>query len=53
MTTTNDTFAYTAQTFDGQPMSGTIDALDLDDAAKKLSGLQLRIMQLNPIKSAV
>jgi type IV pilus assembly protein PilC len=50
MTTLNeiphDTFAYIAQTFDGQSMTGTIDATDLDDAAKRLSNLRLRVMHL-------
>src|SRR5262245_43178607 len=42
-----NTFAYLAQTFDGKSMSGTIDAATLDDAAKRLSDLRLRIIQLD------
>jgi type II secretory pathway component PulF len=42
-----NTFAYVAQTFDGKPMVGTIDATDLDDAAKRLSNLSLRIIRLD------
>ena len=57
MTTVNEplssTFAYTAQTFDGQPMSGTIDAANLDDAAHRLSNLRLRVMQLDPAQRPV
>jgi type IV pilus assembly protein PilC len=52
MTTTPDipiqTFAYTAQTFEGEPMTGTIDASSLDDASKRLSQLRLRVMRLDP-----
>lgn len=42
------TFAYTAQTFDGQPMTGTIDAVNLEDASKRLSNLRLRIIRIDP-----
>src|SRR3954447_25575504 len=53
MTTADDipapsTFAYVAQTFDGKPMTGTIDASSLDDAAKRLAALSLRIIRLDP-----
>src|SRR5689334_6080878 len=41
-------FAYTAQTFDGSAMSGTIDALDIEDATKRLANLQLRVIRLDP-----
>src|SRR5262245_14562380 len=41
-------FAYIAQTFDGQSMSGTIDASSLDDAANRLSNLRLRVIHLDP-----
>ncbi len=41
-------FAYTAQTFDGQAMTGTIDAADLDDASRRLANLRLRVMRIDP-----
>src|SRR3954451_24245878 len=41
-------FAYTAQTFDGQPMTGTIDASSLEDASKRLANLRLRIIRIDP-----
>jgi type II secretory pathway component PulF len=41
-------FAYVAQTFEGAPMTGTIDAADLDDASKRLSNLRLRVIRLDP-----
>jgi type IV pilus assembly protein PilC len=46
-------FAYTAQTFDGAPMTGTIDAVDLDDASKRLANLRLRVIQLDPAQRQV
>jgi type IV pilus assembly protein PilC len=53
MTTANNipaggTFQYVAQTFDGKPMTGTIDAIDLEDAARRLTNLSLRIIRLDP-----
>lgn len=49
MTSTPDvTFAYAAQTLDGQPITGTIDAASLDDASRRLTALRLRIMRLDP-----
>lgn len=55
MTTTSDaipplptTFAYAAQTFDGQPLTGTIDAMSLDEASRRLANLRLRIIRLDP-----
>jgi type IV pilus assembly protein PilC len=48
----SNTFAYVAQTYDGQPMTGTIDATDLEDAARRLAGLRLRIMRLDPAQRA-
>jgi type II secretory pathway component PulF len=41
-------FAYVAQTLDGTPLSGTIDAASLEAAAAQLQELQLRIMRLDP-----
>jgi type IV pilus assembly protein PilC len=58
MTTTTEatpplpsTFAYAAQTFDGQPISGTIDAVNLDEASKRLANLRLRVIRLDPTAS--
>ncbi|WP_428939929.1 type II secretion system F family protein [Fontivita pretiosa] len=58
MTTTSDnpqslppaaiTFAYMAQTLDGRPMSGTIEAASLEDASRRLSDLNLRVISLAP-----
>jgi type II secretory pathway component PulF len=42
-----DTFRYAAQTFDGKPLSGTIDATSIDDASERLHSLQLRIIQID------
>lgn len=39
-------FAFEAQTPDGQSVSGTIDASDADQAARRLQGLRLRVLQL-------
>lgn len=52
MTTTPDmpriSFAYTAQTYEGQRMSGTIDATDVNDASQRLASMRLRLIQLDP-----
>jgi type II secretory pathway component PulF len=42
------TFVYAAQTFDGQAMNGTVDAVDLDDASRRLAAMRLRIVRLEP-----
>jgi type II secretory pathway component PulF len=42
------TFAYRAQTPDGQAISGTIDAADRAEADRRLLGLQLRVLDLQP-----
>src|SRR5690349_20353657 len=46
-------FAYIAQTLEGQPMTGTIDAADLDDANKRLADLRLRVIRLDPAQRPV
>jgi len=46
-------FSYIAQTFEGAPMTGTIDAADLDDANRRLANLRLRVIELNPAQRAV
>src|SRR5690348_17070364 len=43
------TFAYAAQTYDGQALSGTIDAADLTDAARRLETLRLRVIRLDKV----
>ena len=42
------TFAYRAQSIDGQPLSGTIDADGIDQARERLESLRLRVIDLNP-----
>ena len=39
-------FAYRAQSRDGESISGTIEAADLDDAGRKLRGLGLRALEI-------
>jgi type II secretory pathway component PulF len=41
-------FAYVAQTLDGAPMSGTIDAPSVEAASALLQALRLRVMRLDP-----
>jgi type II secretory pathway component PulF len=41
-------FAYRAQTLEGQPVSGTIDAASGDVAFKKLIDMRLRVLELSP-----
>ena len=43
-----ETFAYRAETRDGQEISGTIDARDAEDARRRLLSLQLQNVQLQP-----
>src|SRR2546425_278061 len=45
-------FAYRAQTSAGEPLSGTIDATNVDDANRRLAGLQLRVLELDPVTAA-
>src|SRR5213080_280459 len=55
MTETTDTppagaaFAYQAQTVEGHPLSGTIDAATVDDATRTLQGLRLRVLDIAPV----
>jgi type II secretory pathway component PulF len=42
------TFAYQAQTHDGQPISGTIDAPTAEEASRQLESLHLRVLELQP-----
>jgi len=48
MSSTASTFAYRAQGFDGQPLSGTIDAESADVARQRLESLRLRVLELAP-----
>ena len=42
-------FAYQAQTPQGQALSGTIDAEDVDSASRTLASLQLRVTAMEPM----
>ncbi len=48
-TDTANSFAYQAQTPDGLRMSGTVDALDVGEATRRLVELGLRISEIAPI----
>ena len=48
MATSLPTFAYRAQTVEGQPVTGTIDADDADQARQRLELLRLRVFELAP-----
>jgi type II secretory pathway component PulF len=41
-------FAYRAQTEDGRELSGTVDALNVDDARGRLESLRLRVTTIEP-----
>lgn len=41
-------FDYEAQSLDGAPSSGAVDALDLDDAAERLRHMGLRVTAIRP-----
>ncbi len=41
-------FAFVAQTLDGRPMSGTVNAAHLDEAAVQLHTMHLRVIELRP-----
>ncbi len=45
-------FAYRAQSLDGQPLSGTIDAASADQARERLESLRLRVLELGPATPA-
>jgi type IV pilus assembly protein PilC len=40
-------FSYSAQTLDGRPFAGTIEAVDTADAQRQLESLQLRVVQID------
>jgi type IV pilus assembly protein PilC len=50
---TSTAYAYQAQTAEGQPISGTIDAADAQQATHLLQQLRLRVLQLEPVQRAV
>jgi type IV pilus assembly protein PilC len=49
MSQISSSFAYRAQGFDGQPLSGTIDASSADSARERLESLRLRVLELAPV----
>jgi type II secretory pathway component PulF len=46
-----NSFAYQAQTLEGLPISGSIDAPDLDQANQLLANLRLRVLQVEPAQA--
>jgi type II secretory pathway component PulF len=48
----SNAFAYQAQTLQGQPVAGTIDAADVEQAQRLLAGLRLRVLQIEPAKES-
>ncbi|MDQ3440397.1 MAG: type II secretion system F family protein [Planctomycetota bacterium] len=42
-------FAYEAQTEQGQPLSGTIDAPDAEHASNLLQSLRVRVLRIDPV----
>src|SRR5437773_1398147 len=44
-----ESFAYQAQTAQGQPLSGTIDAADAEQATRLLQSLRLRVLEIAPV----
>jgi type II secretory pathway component PulF len=47
--TSTQSFAYEAQTADGEPMTGTIDAPDVEHATRQLQALRLRVVRIEPV----
>ena len=47
-----ETFSYRAQTLEGQPLSGTIDAENVDLARSRLESLRLRVLEMSPARAA-
>lgn len=45
---TATTFAYQAQTADGQRLTGTIEALNAEEAARRLEAMRLRVIEIGP-----
>src|SRR6185503_174695 len=47
-----ETFSYRAQTLEGQPLAGTIDAENVDLARSRLESLRLRVLEMAPARAA-
>lgn len=47
-TSTQSSFAYRAQTREGQPISGTLEARDVEDLTRQLGALGLRATEIQP-----
>jgi type II secretory pathway component PulF len=45
-------FAFSAQSEAGEPLSGIINAASVTEAGRQLQNLKLRILQLDPVRSA-
>ncbi len=52
MSQTPGHFEYEAQTYDGQPLSGTIEATDAEDARRQLEGIGLRPVNIEQVEAA-
>jgi type IV pilus assembly protein PilC len=52
MSDASNSFAYHAQTPEGQTLTGTIDANDVEQASKMLLALRLRVVQIEPVVTA-
>jgi type II secretory pathway component PulF len=48
-----DSFAYQAQTTDGQTVAGTIDAQNIEHAQRLLNNLRLRVLQIEPTRRPI
>jgi type II secretory pathway component PulF len=45
---TPTTFAYQAQTADGQRLTGTIEAINAEEAGRRLEAMRLRVIEIGP-----
>ena len=52
MSSIPSSFAFSAQTAAGEPLSGTIDAASISEADRRLRSMQLRVVSLNPSGAA-
>src|SRR4051794_28201655 len=48
----SQSFAYRAQTAEGRPISGTIDATDAEHAGRLLRSLRLNVLEIAPLAQA-
>ncbi len=46
-------FSFEAQTLAGEPVSGTLTAGSFDEATRKLNGMQVRVLALDPVPAVV